>query len=178
MASRVDLERTRQEIRSMFTKWGIDKSEYEITYQEEVLTTGVRRRLPGATIQYFRDGKWQTVACFSKYDRATNLRQLFMFLDRIRMAEKVGIQYQGLSYTTAVSASETAKNGAEKTRKEELLDAYDVLGASPDDPIELIRDVYRKKAMFYHPDKGGSEERFKRLQVAYEMIMQSRGQQP
>ncbi len=175
---RVDIDRTRQEIRLMFSKWGIDKSEYEIVWQEESLTSGVRRRLLGATIHYLRDGKWQTVSCFSKWDRATNLRQLYMFLDRIRISEKVGIQYQGLSYTTEITSSQKASASSEKSRKEDLLESYDILGASPDDPIELIKDIYRKKSMYYHPDKGGDEERFKRLQSAYELVMTSRGQKP
>jgi DnaJ-domain-containing protein 1 len=178
MARRVDVDRTRQDIRDMFAKWGIDKSEYEIVWQEETLATGVKRRLPGATIHYLRDNKWQTVSCFSKWDRGTNLRQLYMFLDRIRISEKVGIQYQGLSYTTEVTKSTKATSDNERDHKEDILDAYDILGASPDDPIELIKDIYRRKCMYYHPDKGGDQERFKRLQNAYELIMLSRGQKP
>lgn len=178
MALRVDVDRTRHQIRNMFSQWGIDPSEYEIVWQDETLTTGVRRRLPGATIRYLRDSKWQTVSCLSKWDRATNLRQLFLFLDRIRKSEKVGIQYQGLSYTTEVTSSAKASSTNERDRKEDLLDSYDILGASPDDPLELIKDIYRKKVLYYHPDKGGDPERFKRLQKAYEVIMESRGANP
>ncbi len=63
----------------------------------------------------------------------------------------------------------------EAVRKESILDAYAILGASPDDPAELIRDVYRRKSMFYPPDKGGDPEKFKRLTQAYELIMKNRG---
>lgn len=176
--ARVDVDRTRHDIRDMFAKWGIDPSEYEIIWQEEVLVSGVRRRLPGATIHFLRGKNWQTVSCFSKWDRATNLRQLFIFLDRIRISEKVGIQYQGLSYTTEVATTTNDSSANERDRKEDLLDSYDILGASPDDPIELIKDIYRKKSMYYHPDKGGDAERFKRLTQAYNTVMESRGQKP
>ncbi len=176
--ARVDVERTRKDIREMFDKWGIDKSEYEINWQVETLTTGMQRRLPGVTINYLRDGKWQTVSCFSQWNRANNLRQLYMFLDRIRKSEKVGIQYQGLSYSTEVVSSSKASATDERNRREDLLDAYDILGSSPDEPVELVKEIYRKKVLYYHPDKGGDTERFKRLQKAYEMIMESRGQKP
>ncbi len=176
MALRVDIDRTRKDIRGMFLQWGIDLSEYEINYQEEILTTGVRRRLPGATIRYLRDGKWQNVSCYSKWDRATNLRQIFLFLDRIRKSEKVGIQYEGLSFTTEVAR--VSSESPEREKKEVLLDAYDFLGVSPDDPLGLIKDIYRKKSMHYHPDKGGTDEKFKQLNEAYNMIMASRGQKP
>ena len=61
-------------------------------------------------------------------------------------------------------------------RRESILDAYDTLGAGPDDPVELIKDVYRRKSMYYHPDKGGDPEKFKRLTAAYELILKSRGE--
>jgi curved DNA-binding protein CbpA len=63
-------------------------------------------------------------------------------------------------------------------RKEATLDALDVLGVGPDDPVDLIKDIYRKKSMYYHPDKGGTDEKFKRLKDAYELIMNNRGQKP
>ncbi len=95
-----------------------------------------------------------------------------LFLDRVRIAEDNGVAYSGLSGSKDL----TTTVDTEATRKESLLDAYDILGASPDDPVELIKELYRKKSMYYHPDKGGDSEKFKRLSQAYELIMQSRGQ--
>ena len=61
-------------------------------------------------------------------------------------------------------------------RNQDLLEAYDFLGVKVDDPIEMVDDIYKKKANFYHPDKqGGSAEKFKRLTAAYELIKKSRG---
>ncbi|GAI74640.1 unnamed protein product, partial [marine sediment metagenome] len=47
-------------------------------------------------------------------------------------------------------------------------------------PDGLIKDLYEKKAQFYHPDHNlGKEkeatEKFKRLQNAYEVICKARG---
>jgi DnaJ-domain-containing protein 1 len=173
----IGVEQTRQDIRQMFDKWNIDRSEFEIDWQEEKLLSGITRRLPGVTIRYLHEGKWQTVSCLDqRHDRAWNLRQVFFFLDRIRMAEKVGVQYENLSYSTDVAKVPGQEQATERDRKENLIDAYDILGAAPDDPVDLVKDLYKKKAGYYHPDKGGDPDKFKRLQEAYDLIMASRGQ--
>jgi len=162
----VDTDVTRAAMRDMFRKWGIDRSETEILWEE----TKDGRRLPGAVVRYMRNGKWQEVSCRAFPARAQNLRQVFLFLDRVRIAEGNGIVYTGLSGSKDLTAPDT-----EATRKESLLDAYDILGAAPDDPVELVKELYRKKSTYYHPDHGGDPEKFKRLTRAYELIMQSRG---
>ncbi len=123
-------------------------------------------------MRYFRNGVWQEVNCLDFGIKSENLRQCFFLIDRLRVAEKHGVQYQGLTYTKDVATKGSAST--EKQRKETLLDAYDILGASPDDPLDLIKDIYRRKSQFYHPDHGGDVERFKRLTDAYNLIMQSR----
>ncbi len=162
---------TRADIREMFRKWNIDRTEFDIEWEPN---NSRGQRMPGAIIHYLREGKWQTVCCYSRHSRAENLRQIYLFLDRVRIAEHNGIQYQGLSSSKEVVAQQHCQ--AEKERKETLLDAYDIVGASPDDPIDLIKDIYKRKANTYHPDHGGNPERFKRLTDAYQTIMQSRGE--
>lgn len=166
MKKTVDVDITRTEIRRMFEKWGIDRSETEILWDESKFGS----RMPGAIVRYMRGTKWQEVSCRAFPSRAQNLRQIFLFLDRMRIAEDNGVAYSGLSGGKEIVPTNSGTN-----RKEELLDAYDFLGASPDDPIDLINDLYRKKSMYYHPDKGGDPERFKRLNQAYETIKSSRG---
>ncbi|GAH59030.1 unnamed protein product, partial [marine sediment metagenome] len=99
-----------------------------------------------------------------------NLRQCFFLLDRLRIAEQQGVSYAGLASTT-----ELVRATPEMKAHEDLMDSYGILGASPDDPEDLIKDVYQKKAMFYHPDRGGDPNKFKRLQNAYEVICKARG---
>ncbi|HDD45187.1 MAG TPA: J domain-containing protein [Candidatus Desulfofervidus auxilii] len=51
---------------------------------------------------------------------------------------------------------------------------YQILGCYEDDPDELIREIFRIKAKYYHPDKGGSEEKMRKLLDAYEEIKRCR----
>lgn len=169
MTRTVDIDQTRGDIRHTFFLWDIDPSEFEIIWEEE--REGRRiARLPGARVRYLRNGQWQEIACFGFTYRKENLRQCFLLLDRLRIAEQHGVQYQGLTYTKDI-----ATTTGEAARRENLMDSYDILGVSPDDPINLIKDVYRRKSMYYHPDKGGTDEKFKRLNKAYETILKSRG---
>ncbi len=169
-ARTVDVDRTRSQIRHQFALWDIDPSEFEIVWEEDRSTGRIIRR-PGATVRYLRNGQWQSVACFGFPNRAQNLRQCFLLLERLRIAEQNSVQYQGLTHTTDV-----ATTTGETARKENLLDAYDILGVSPDDSIDLIKQIYSRKSMFYHPDKGGDANKFKRLTSAYDLIMKNRGQ--
>lgn len=166
----VNIDSTRKDIRRQFALWDIDPSEFEIIWEEERDDIGRRTSRPGVKVRYLRDRQWQEVACFGFPNRAANLRQCFLLLERLRIAEQHGVQYQGLTFT-----KEVATVGAETGRKQDLLDAYDFLGVGPDDPLELVKDVYRRKSMYYHPDKGGDQEKFKRLTQSYELVMKSRG---
>lgn len=54
-------------------------------------------------------------------------------------------------------------------------DPYHILGVSRDDPKDLVEGVYRVKAKFYHPDKGGENEKFARLNNAWQRIKAEKG---
>jgi len=169
MTITVEVDKTRKEIRHTFFLWDIDPSEFEILWEEDRSTGRIIRR-PGARVRYMRNSQWQEVACYGFSSRALNLRQCFLLLDRLRIAEQHGVQYQGLTFTKDI-----ATTTGETARKESLMDAYDVLGVSPDDPLPLVKEVFRRKSMYYHPDRGGTDEKFKRLNKAYELIIKSRG---
>jgi DnaJ family protein A protein 2 len=47
---------------------------------------------------------------------------------------------------------------------------YDVLGVDKDATPDTIKKAYRKKAMKHHPDKGGDEESFKKINEAFEVL--------
>lgn len=51
-------------------------------------------------------------------------------------------------------------------------DLYEVLGVSPSASDEEIKRVYKKLCLQHHPDKnpGGSEERFKEISAAYQVL--------
>ena len=49
-------------------------------------------------------------------------------------------------------------------------DYYDILGISKNASQEEIKKAYRKKAHKHHPDKGGDEEKFKKVNEAYQVL--------
>ncbi|HYH99671.1 J domain-containing protein [Hyalangium sp.] len=53
-------------------------------------------------------------------------------------------------------------------------DPYHVLGVSPLDSLEAVRTRYHELAMERHPDRGGSVERMRELNDAYERILRHR----
>ena len=50
------------------------------------------------------------------------------------------------------------------------MDHYETLGISKDANQQDIKKAYRKLASKHHPDKGGDQEQFKRIQGAYEVL--------
>ncbi len=65
-----------------------------------------------------------------------------------------------------------------------VLDAYKVLEVSPEATNEEIKKAYRRMAMEHHPDKVSylgdeiqkkAQEKFKKIQEAYELIKKERG---
>ena len=47
---------------------------------------------------------------------------------------------------------------------------YEVLGVTENATQDEIKKAYRKKAVEHHPDKGGSEDEFKKISQAYDTI--------
>ena len=158
-----DTSTTMRDLRHMFGKWDVEMWE-PIPDQQ---------RAPGVTLRYYRAGSWQQVHCDAFPTRAQNLRQVYLLLDRLRIAEKNGVSYTGLT-----STRELVKASPEGESKTRLQDAYFVLGVTPGDSMELIKVIYQKKASFYHPDHGGDNDKFVQLQKAYETICEARGVKP
>lgn len=51
-----------------------------------------------------------------------------------------------------------------------MSDYYDILGVDRQASQDEIKKAFRKKAMQYHPDKGGDESMFKKCQEAYDVL--------
>lgn len=49
-------------------------------------------------------------------------------------------------------------------------DLYAVLGVAPDADADAIRTAYRRRAREAHPDRGGTDEQFQRVQHAWEVL--------
>lgn len=159
----VDSQRTLADLRDTFHRWEVELWE---AIPDPKTSSGI-------AVRYYRAEQWQQVSCLTFPRRADNLRQCFLLLDRLRIAEQHGVSYTGLTSTT-----DLARATPEVQRQEALLDAYGILGVAPDDPIDLVKTIYQRKAMYFHPDKGGDTKKMQRLQKAYETVCEVRGVKP
>src|SRR6056300_605110 len=50
------------------------------------------------------------------------------------------------------------------------MDYYSILGVSKNASEKEIRSAYKKKSMQHHPDRGGNEEQFKKVNEAYSTL--------
>ena len=50
------------------------------------------------------------------------------------------------------------------------MNPYTELDVSPDASLDTIKQQYRTLAQMHHPDKGGDEDIFKRIKLAYEIL--------
>ena len=51
-----------------------------------------------------------------------------------------------------------------------MKDPYTILGVTKTDSMEIIKKQYHKKLLTAHPDKGGNNEEFIKIQKAYKQI--------
>lgn len=49
-------------------------------------------------------------------------------------------------------------------------DYYEILGISKNASNDEIKKAYRKKALEHHPDRGGDQEEFKKINEAYQIL--------
>lgn len=63
---------------------------------------------------------------------------------------------------------ESRKSQSQSTSESSL---YAILQIEPTTDKKVIKAAYRKLVLVYHPDRGGSEEKFKELTAAYEKLM-------
>ncbi|KAK4055964.1 hypothetical protein OIO90_002957 [Microbotryomycetes sp. JL221] len=57
-----------------------------------------------------------------------------------------------------------------KLKRSKMKDHYKILGVSSDATEIEIKKAYRKQSLLHHPDKGGSEDKFKEIGLSYAIL--------
>ena len=88
------------------------------------------------------------------------------------------------SIASAIGLSDTDRDSLLNMYRQSRESAYKVLGIEPTATDEEVKKAYKKMALKYHPDKvatlgedvqKAAEEKFKKVQEAYEQIKRERG---
>lgn len=121
---------------------------------------------PGVVVRFTKDGEEMAAACDRWDNPRDNAQDLYHYLHETRMQELRGT-------VTAESEYEKLRlpSGDEDATVAEP-PAHRVLGVDRDASEAEVRDAYRERLSDCHPDQGGSQEAFKRLQRARERMLE------
>ena len=159
-----NVQQTMAELRELFKKWFIE--DWEVFPHD----AGA-----GYTVRFLRGKTWTEVGSHIQPTKPQNLRVCYWVVHNLKTWGERGVtgQAQGVQFVGALVR--TGKDAEEESYEE----ACAVMGVEPDTSFEEVKRVYNVKVQFAHPDKeGGSPERFKRIQRAYEYIAKVKGQRP
>ncbi|MFP9192997.1 J domain-containing protein [Natrialbaceae archaeon A-CW1-1] len=118
---------------------------------------------PGVVAYFTKDGEQMAAACDRWDNLRDNAQDIYHYLHETRMQEQRGTvtaenEYQKLRLPSAGEAVEATAS------------PYAVLEIESTAGSDEIRTAYRKRIKEAHPDRGGSETEFKRVQQAYETL--------
>jgi hypothetical protein len=128
-------------------------------------TDWMRRKIddPGVAIYFVLSGEQQCLCCDNYPTIWENIYALAKGVEALRGIERWGIsEFMKRAFTgfKALPSSDDNKPW------------WEILGVNKTSAAETIKNAYRKKAMECHPDKGGTPEKFQRIQRAYEESQQ------
>jgi len=156
------VSQTLADLRQIFSKWEIED------WEPIPVEKG-----PGYTVRYFRSRVWTEIGSYYQPTKAMNLRVCYQVIDNMFRWEARGVS--GLVKGTAFMGGDLVAVEGGKT--ESFDEACAILGIDPEASWEEIDRVYKIKVQYAHPDKfkkpeekKAADERFKRLQKAYELV--------
>ncbi|WP_435359314.1 J domain-containing protein [Haloarchaeobius sp. DFWS5] len=120
---------------------------------------------PGFVLQWSKDGEQYAVGCDDYADLRDNVREVYLWLHETRMRAQRPVRTGEDEYAAArlPSAGEDAIAGEPP--------AHAVLGVDRDAGPSEVRSAYRERVAEAHPDAGGSEDEFKRVQTAKDALL-------
>jgi hypothetical protein len=166
----IDSEKTVSEsladLRKLFKSWGIE--EWEPIPGEDGRSYSVR---------YLRNKQWTEIESMLQPTKAMNLRVCLQVVQYLKLWENRGVT--GIAKGVTFMGGMVVKEGG---AKEDYEQSCAVLGVEPDASLEEVEKTYRLKTQFHHPDKfqdpeekKQAEERFKRIDRAYNHIKKVKG---
>ena len=119
----------------------------------------------GVVVYFTKDGEQMAAACDRWDNPRDNAQDLYHYLHETRMQEQRGTvtaesEYQKLRLPSGDGDAVVAK-----------APAHEVLGVAPDAPRATVKGAYRELLKERHPDHGGTEAEFHRLQEAKEAML-------
>ncbi len=155
------VSQTLVDLRKLLKEWGIE--DWEPVPGEDGRSYSVR---------YLRGNQWTEISSQMQPTKSMNLRVCYQVIQYLKLWENRGV--------TGVAKGVTFVGGAlvptNNPDKEDYEQSCAILGVEPTVSIEEIKSVFRAKAQYAHPDKGGDPERFKRIQKAYEYVLKVKGE--
>lgn len=155
-----NVQETLADLRKLMKDWGIE--DYEPVPGEDGRSY---------TVRYLRGKVWMEVSSSLQPTKAQNLRADYWAIHNLKTWGERGITGMASGVTFAGELVPTGQG----SDRESFDEACAVLGVDPDAPVDEVKKVFQIKVQRHHPDHGGNPERFKRLQRAYEFILQVKG---
>lgn len=119
---------------------------------------------PGVVLRWTMDGEQFAVACDAWTAKRDNLRSVYLWVNETRMRGQRPVKTGDTEFAAArLPAGDDPVVGEEPP--------HVVLDIDPDADGEEVRSAFRAKVKEAHPDNGGDEEQFKRVQKAREELL-------
>lgn len=118
---------------------------------------------PGFVLRWTKSGETYAVACDKFRSLRDNVRSVGLY---VREKRKMGNRPVVTGRDEFDNLRLPAGDGSMTTDQ-----PHEILGVSPDAPDDEVKAAYRRRVKTCHPDLGGSEETFSRVQRAYEEMI-------
>lgn len=127
---------------------------------------------PGVALKWTKDGEVYAVGCDEYISLFDNVREVYLWLRETRKRSDRPVQTGSSSFAAAkLPPGEDSEHETEVA----VEDPYEVLGVPEEQPLAVIESAYEHKRKRVHPDQGGTNEEFIRVQKAWEQIQSERG---